>query len=115
MTVYLLDMPLPSPSVKTRKSLLDTTGVLVTALKEFPIHQPPNRLWRFLGRMDRSGSTDISALTEGKLNLTPPEFFNDPFEMWVGIATESLTEEVMLRSVSSPSGRAVAPECNAPG
>jgi hypothetical protein len=87
-----------------RKSLLDPTSVLVNALKEFPIHKPPKRLWRFLGRMDASGSIDISALTEGKLNLTPPDFFNDPFEMWVGFATESLTEEIMLRSVSSPTG-----------
>jgi|GEM_PF-3382382 len=78
--------------------------MLVAALKEFPVHRPPKRLWRFQGRADDTGSIDISALTEGRLNLTPPKFFNDPFEMWVGIATEALTEEVMLRSVSSPTG-----------
>jgi len=112
MTVYLQIMPLSARSrlqdqefqAKKRKSLLAPTGMLVAALKEFPVHRPPKRLWRFQGRADDTGSIDISALTEGRLNLTPPKFFNDPFEMWVGIATEALTEEVMLRSVSSPTG-----------
>lgn len=73
----------------------DVNSVL-EALVEFPAHQPPARLYRFFS------ARAISSLTGGKLKLTPPAEFNDPFEVWAGLSDANLTEENVLRSVVTP-------------
>ena len=48
-------------------------------MKEFPVHKPPATLVRFLG------IHGLSVLINGKLKITPPSDFNDPFEFAPGI------------------------------
>lgn len=79
------------------ESALDANPVF-QALAEFPAHRPPGRMYRFFG------SQAISSLTEGRLKLTPPIEFNDPFEVWAGLSEKSLTEESVLRSVLAKGG-----------
>jgi hypothetical protein len=55
-------------------------------------------LYRFFN--DRA----ISSLTEGKLKITPPIEFNDPFEVWAGLSDANLTEENVVRSILAPTG-----------
>jgi hypothetical protein len=69
---------------------------LYDGLAEFPIHNPPQRLYRFFS------ARATSSLTDGLLKLTPPIQFNDPFEVWAGLSGENLTEELMMHSVLSP-------------
>lgn len=69
---------------------------VVEALSEFPAQMPPERLYRFYS------PCAISSLTEGKLKLTPPAEFNDPFEVWAGLSEANLSEANVLRSVLTP-------------
>ncbi len=67
------------------------------ALAEFPVYSPPERLYHQY-RPDA-----LDRLRDGKLNLTPPLRFNDPFEMWAGIS-DDVPEQDVLRSVCSKHG-----------
>ena len=49
------------------------------ALEEFPVHEPPLALIRFCG------THGLDILVGGKLKITPPREFNDPFEFAPGI------------------------------
>lgn len=81
--------------------------VLVSALSQFPIHEPPSLLYRFYTEpesYDRISEGTLSALVDGKLKLTPPSKFNDPFEMWAGISEEGLTKSAVMRSLLAERG-----------
>lgn len=77
---------------------MNANEALSDALSKIEIRKPPAALYRF------NRENDLTSLTEGKLKLTPPKFFNDPFEMWAGISTETLSEEKMIRSVTAHEG-----------
>lgn len=74
------------------------SNTITPALAHLPVYEPPSSLFRF----NREG--DLHLLRDGKLKLTPPACFNDPFEMFVGIDASTLTEEKMVASVTSPNG-----------
>lgn len=96
--------PRPDPRREpTDISPLDPLGPsspasLREALSGFPVHRPPDTLFRF------SSARGINALTEGLLKITPPIEFNDPFEVWAGLSTDALTSESVLRSAFAPNG-----------
>ena len=71
---------------------------LTAALADFKVEEPPKSLFRFYR------SELVSTLQRGRLNLTPPHCFNDPFEMWAGIKIDALQEEDVLRSVRAKTG-----------
>lgn len=71
---------------------------LTEALAGFPSYASPPSLYRF------QSNAGLSALTEGKLKITPPDEFNDPFEMSPGIAVDGLSKDDLRRSFLSPRG-----------
>ena len=82
-----------------------------TILKDFPAEIPPKSLFHFFrdgGDCDPVTNTrahvGLEALQHGWLNLTPPKYFNDPFEMWAGIDAEALTADDMVRSLTAEKG-----------
>lgn len=68
------------------------------ALEQFPVHTPPDSLYRYFK------PCRLSLLRDGKLNLTPPGYFNDPFEAWASIEPENIAAEDIIRSLSAPNG-----------
>jgi hypothetical protein len=86
---------------------MERSNSISEALTAFPVHNPPSLLYRFYGppaSLDNPSEGTLSALIAGKLKLTPPLAFNDPFEMWAGITDEGLTEETVIRSLMSEKG-----------
>jgi hypothetical protein len=71
---------------------------ITPALAQLPVYDPPTSLFRF----NRSG--DLHLLRDGKIKLTPPAYFNDPFEMFAGIDASTLTEAKVVASVTAPKG-----------
>ena len=71
---------------------------LEIGLAGFAPESPPERLFHFYGR------NRVWSLQRGRLNLTPPGCFNDPFEFWAGITDHGMTESDVLRSVLAPNG-----------
>lgn len=72
--------------------------VMDAALADVAAHKPPDTLYRFFKESART------SFTEGKLRLTPPDEFNDPFEIYAGLSEEGLTEEAVLRSLLNKNG-----------
>lgn len=71
---------------------------LTLALAGIKAESPPSSLFRFYR------PETVLALSRGRLNLTPPEYFNDPFEMWAGVSAVGLPEATVLRSVTIKTG-----------
>jgi hypothetical protein len=87
-------------AIHTPSDRLLTQQEINDALAGFKAAHPPVSLYRF-----HSGAA-LSALTEGRLKITPPKEFNDPFEIAPGIVSDGLTKEVLRHSFLSPTGLA---------
>lgn len=75
-----------------------TTEQITEALAGFADHVPPASLYRF------QSPSGFSALSEGKLKITPPREFNDPFEIAPGILTDGLSADDLRQSFLSGTG-----------
>lgn len=73
---------------------------MTAALADFAAQEPPASLYRF------HSPSGLSALSEGKLKITPPAEFNDPFEISPGILSDGLVADDLRRSFLSPSSLA---------
>lgn len=60
------------------------------ALQEFPVSTPPRRLLRFF----RAGD-GLRFLGSGRINLTPPTAFNDPFELCAAVPRRVISIDEM--------------------
>lgn len=77
-----------------------TPEQMTEALAGFTAHSPPASLYRF------HPPSSFSALSEGKLKITPPAEFNDPFELSPGIVGDSLVLDDLRLSFLSPTSLA---------
>ena len=67
-----------------------SADLISDALREFPISIPPRRLLRFF-----RGEQGLRFLDNGKINLTPPTAFNDPFELCAAVPRRVITVDEM--------------------
>jgi hypothetical protein len=66
------------------------------ALAEFPAHAPPERLFTFCK------ASGLRILTDGRLKITPPDQFNDPFEVLPGVSLDGVAPEDVRHSMLKP-------------
>jgi len=71
---------------------------ITEAMSVFPDAQPPSKLYRFYP------PTAVAALRDGTLRITPPDQFNDPFELSPGVRKSDLSEESVRQNFVAENG-----------
>ncbi|MBP6507433.1 MAG: DUF2971 domain-containing protein [Opitutaceae bacterium] len=80
-------------------TLLPSKNWISEVLQEFAFGNPPRRLLRFF-----RAESGLRFLDNGKINLTPPTAFNDPFELCASVPRRNISVEEMRTCLLKPNG-----------